>query len=225
MKYKSISIEGVDGSGKGTTTKLLKEYLLNKNYKTESVSYPRYTDTVGGKLLYEVLKSERNKNYPFIKSDPKVSSLLFVMDRLESKEWLNNIIDNNDCIIFDRYVESNLLHQGQKLKSEKEKDELAEYLIDIEYNKHQMPRPGITFFLNLPADICIQRSRERAKLENRQTDLGESDFDYINNSLQSGLYFANKYNWRIINCYDNVKKEQKSREDILREVINILEIG
>lgn len=223
MKYKLISIEGTDGSGKATTTELLKQYLLNENNnKVTSVSFPRYKDTVGGKLLYEVLKSDRKENYNFINTNPYSASLLYVMDRLESKDWLNNIIRDNDCIIFDRYVDSNLLHQVQKLKSNTDKDAFAEHLYNLEYNIHSLPRPDIVLFLYLPPEIAIQKAKERAELENRDMDAGENDYDYINNSANTGLYFAKKYNWSIINCYDNDKKEQKNREEIIQEVINIL---
>lgn len=49
MKCKLISIEGTDGSGKATTVELLKNYLLNNNAKVESISFPRYSETLGGK--------------------------------------------------------------------------------------------------------------------------------------------------------------------------------
>ena len=222
MKYKLISIEGTDGSGKATMTELLKQYLLKDNKKVATISFPRYKDTVGGKLLYEVLKSERAENYDFIKANPYSASLLYVMDRLESRDWLNDLIRNNEYVIFDRYVDSNLLHQVQKLNTDEEKDRMAEHLYNIEYNTHNLPRSDIVIFLYLPPEIAIQRAKERAEMENRNVDIGETDYNYINNSANTGLYFAKKYNWSIVNCYNNEKREQKSKEEILEEVIHIL---
>lgn len=222
MKCKLISIEGTDGSGKATTVELLKNYLLNNNAKVESISFPRYSETLGGKLLYEVLKSERKDNYNFINSSPDTASLLFAMDRIESKNWLNQLVKDNDYLLFDRYVDSNLIHQAQKLNTNEERDQFSEYIYNIEYNINQLPRPDIVIFLYLDPNISIQRTKERALLENRQVDAGEGDYNYISRSSECGLYIAKKYNWIIINCMDEKTNKQKSRESILEEIIEIL---
>ena len=121
MTARTIAFEGSDGAGKATQTDRLFNFLEQQGKKVARVSFPRYTETLGGKLLFEVMKGERSDNYGFSKSDSKVASLLYAMDRLESKDYLNDLIRSSDVLIFDRYVESNLLHQGGKFKTDEER--------------------------------------------------------------------------------------------------------
>ena len=48
-KGKLIVFEGIDGSGKGTQTKKLFNFLKNKGIKTELFEFPFYSETFFGK--------------------------------------------------------------------------------------------------------------------------------------------------------------------------------
>ncbi len=52
----SLAIEGSDGAGKETQSRLLRESLQAKGLSVASVSFPRYKETTGGWILYEALK-------------------------------------------------------------------------------------------------------------------------------------------------------------------------
>ena len=41
---KLIVIEGIDGSGKGTQSKLLQARLVKENYDLHKLSFPQYSD-------------------------------------------------------------------------------------------------------------------------------------------------------------------------------------
>ncbi|MEI6352421.1 MAG: hypothetical protein WCO35_00580 [Candidatus Nomurabacteria bacterium] len=225
--YQTISIEGSDGAGKATTTDLLKEYLIKKlDKKVATLSFPRYySSTLGGNLLREVLKSERASEYDFINRNPKLASLLYVMDRAESKEEINKMISENDFLIFDRYVASNFIHQGGKITDDKEREDLISFLSNLEYGEFQLPKPDITFFLYLPTEIAMKNKENQRLLgQNVKMDAGENDPIYLENSNKSGLWCIEKYGWQKINCFDEIKKSQKSKEEVLDEILKILGI-
>jgi len=222
MKCKCISIEGSDGAGKATTTSLLIQHLLKSNKKVATMSFPRYEETTGGKILREVLKSERKEDYNFISLPPKIASLAYVMDRAESKNEIEKMINENDYLIFDRYVASNFIHQGGKINSDEEREKLISFLSELEYDKYKLPKPNITFFLYLPTDIAMKnKEKQRLGDQNVKMDAGEDDINYLENSNKSGLWCVEKYGWTKINCI-NEKGVQKTKEEILHEILKNL---
>ncbi len=193
-----ISIEGSDGVGKKTQTDMLAKYLVEKGKRVASVSIPRYGETLGGKLLSEVLKSERAENYNFSTVEPKIASMLYAMDRGESIDYLNDLISNNDVIIFDRYTESNLLHQGGKLKTEKERKEFAEWAYRLENEMLGLPKTNLVIYLHIPAWLSMQRAENRAVQMGGKVDAAEADEEYIINSHNAGMYYAKIFNWEVV---------------------------
>jgi len=227
MYIKTIAIEGSDGAGKATTTRLLKDYLLqNKGKKVGSISFPRYNeDTVGGKLCYEVLKSERKDNYNFISLLPKIASLLYAMDRAESKDYIQKLINENDFLIFDRYVGSNFIHQGGKILDDREREKLISFLQRLEYVEFGLSEPDITFFLYLPTRVAIENKRkQREKESNTKVDAGEDDFTYLENSNKAGLWCCERFGWHKIDCFEEEFYTQKNRLEVLQEILEVLAI-
>lgn len=215
-QIKTIAIEGSDGAGKQDTTDLLKKFLQEEFHKkVEDFSFPRYYDnTLGGKLCWEALKSERAKNYDFIHRGPEEASLIYLADRVESKPVIKQAIAENDYVIFDRYVESNFIHQGGKIKDVAKRWKLIFLLNLLEYQIFELPRPDMTIFLYLPTELAMERLAKK-----KEHDIGEDDYDYLENSNQCGLWCANEFGWEIINCYDEENSHEKTRGEILNEVL------
>ena len=218
MSALTIGIEGSDGVGKATQSKMLKEYFESLSKKVAVVSFPRYTETCGGKILWELMKSERSGYYSFVNLPPRVASLFYAADRLESKSWLEKLILTNDVVIFDRYVESNLIHQGGKLVSVKERHDLLEYVKGLEYGTHNLPKPDKILYLSLPVEISIARAVARAKEMGVKLDSVESDFLYLENSCASGMFYAEHLGWNVINC------ENKNPDQVHSEIKIMLDV-
>lgn len=219
-----ISIEGGDGSGKATTTKLVKKYLVHiLGKRVATMSFPRYKETTGGKILNEVLKSERKEDYNFISLSPSISALPYLMDRAESKTEISELTLKNDYLIFDRYVASNFIHQGGKISDDDEREVIISFLSHLEYDLFALPKPDITFFLYLPTEVAMRnKANQRLNDENVKTDAGEDDFAYLDNSNRSGLWCVEKYGWKQINCIDPETGLQKQPEVIVAEIVKIL---
>lgn len=55
LKGKFIVIDGIDGSGKATQTKLLLNRLAKKGYKTATIDFPQYYNNFFGKMINIIL--------------------------------------------------------------------------------------------------------------------------------------------------------------------------
>ena len=68
-----IVIDGGDGSGKATQTKLLAERLESNNKTVVTFSFPRYAENMMGQLIGECQKGDHGD---FVNLDPKIASVL-----------------------------------------------------------------------------------------------------------------------------------------------------
>lgn len=197
MKAFQIAVEGSDGAGKHTQTKMLVQMLETLGYKVAQVSFPRYQDTVGGKICFELLKSQRADDYGFVNLAPEPASLFYAADRLESVPWLEELGQENDVIIYDRAVASNLIHQGGKFKTDEGRRKFLEFIDRTEYQSG-FPRPDMTIFLSLPFEISMDRAKKRAEQRGEKADVVEVDENYMRQSHRSGLFYALECGWTII---------------------------
>lgn len=203
MVARLIAIEGSDGAGKETQTNLLFKLLENQGKKVARVSFPRYNQTLGGTLLFEVLKSERADKYGFSKINPKVASKLYAMDREESLPHLHALIEANEVVILDRYVESNLLHQGGKFRTEVERIAFAEWLYKLEYEDIGLPKPDEVVYLALPFWLSRKRAELRATSGGSKLDAVEKDMEYVKAGHDAGLFYASYLKWLVVDGIEN----------------------
>lgn len=220
MRAITIALEGSDGAGKATQSKMLAEYFISHGKKVAQVSFPRYGKTLGGKLLEEVLKSERAPLYDFSKTDPVVGSALYAIDRFESKAYIEELIENNDVLIFDRYVESNLLHQGGKYKTEEERIAFAKFLFNLEYGTYGLPNPQMIVYLTLPFEVTMARALSRAEKLGGTVDHVEKDVEYVKQGHDAGIFYAKHFGWRLVDCVE--EGTALSPEDVHTKVLESL---
>lgn len=216
MTARLIVIEGSDGAGKETQAKLLFDYLVGQGKKVATVSFPRYRQTLGGWMLWEVLKSERASQYSFSKVDPRIASKLYTMDREESLPYLQDLLQNNEIVISDRYVESNLLHQGGKFADDADKVAFAEWLYSVEYGDVKLPVPDEIVYLSLPFWLSRKRAQERASSGGPKLDAVESDIEYVKQGHRSGLFYAEHFDWTTV---DGIEEDvELTREEIHKRI-------
>ncbi len=216
-----IAIEGCDGAGKATITEMLAQYLTEMSKKSVArVSFPRYRETAAGEILWRFLKSPNAKEYNFLNMAPKAASLLYASDRRESLPYLQTLIQSHDVLIFDRYVESNMIHQGSKLEVD-EQEAFAEWISHLEYGEFELPRPDIIFYLSLPFEISMKRAKLRAESEGRSPDIGEDNVEYMRTSALTGKRYAAQLGWQIIDCMYG--EREATREEVFESILYILQ--
>ena len=149
-----IVVEGLDGSGKSTQLRLLRNYLEEREIDFRDIHFPRLNMGVYGALVAEFLKGD----YGTIESvHPKLVALLYAGDRKEHLWQIQEWLDNGYLVIADRYVNSNIAFQCAKIEDEDSKSSLKNWIMDLEFGHHQLVKPDLSVFLDVPM-AAIERS-------------------------------------------------------------------
>ncbi len=215
-----IAIEGIDGSGKGTQAGRLCERLKASGQAVELLSFPRYTATRFGKAIGEFLNGRFGS---LSEVHPMLASLLYAGDRFESREVLRNAIQAHDVVVLDRYVASNIAHQGAKLQGA-EREELKDWVETIEFEIFGLPKPDVVILLDLPASAAqklIAKKAARAYTD-KAADLQEADGSYLAEVREVYRQLAvDQPHWKIVPCLKG--EALRSIEDISDELFEIVQ--
>lgn len=222
---KIFVIEGTDGSGKQTQTQKIYERLIEENRKVFKTSFPNY-DSLSSGPVKEYLSGNISKDPNDVSA--KAASMFYAVDRyITYKENIEKYyLDNETIILFDRYVSSNLLHQGGKILKQtnnfEDLDNFSHWIDEREFNDLELPRPTKVFFLYVPVEYTLKLMKER---ENKFTheekkDIHEADTDHLKNAAKSGLYLAKKQGWYIVECVKD--GNLRSIEDIHNEIYEVI---
>lgn len=221
---KLIVIEGSDGSGKATQTKLLYEYLKERGTSVKMVSYPSY-DSPSSALVKMYLGSEFGKD-PY-KINAYVTSSFFAVDRFASylKDWKEFYESSPDAIVIcDRYVTSNMLHQTSKLETKEEKEAFLDWEYDFEYVKGGLPVPDYVFFLDVKPEVTfrLMRDRENKITHKAKKDIHENNREFLIRSYENSMILCEKYGWIRVDCCDE-DGNMRSIEDIHGRICGLLD--
>ena len=200
---KLIVIEGTDGSGKNTQTKELFERLICEGIDCERISFPRY-ETPTGRIVGEcylgkpTVTGKPGKSW-FEKPgklDALAASLYYAADRREAVPRMLEVLNSGRHLISDRYVESNMGHQGGKERDKSRRLELFKRLDDLEYGILQIPKPDAVVFLYMPWQVAKQLRADRGKHQ----DAHESSDEHLKNAEEAYLQLSKLRNWIRIDC-------------------------
>lgn len=203
MQGKLIVIDGIDGAGKATQTKLLLERLEKRGYKTATMDFPQYYDNFFGKLIGRFQNGEFG-DAPTM--SPYLASVLYAADRWESKIKIENWLDEGRIVVLDRYVSANQIHQGGKISDFNEKKKFLGFLEEMEFKVFKIPKPDVVIFLNVPYEIA-RRLMDKKKLRNyvkgEKIDKVEKSKSYQEGAYRQSLEMVKNYNnWMEINCVE-----------------------
>jgi dTMP kinase len=203
-KGKFIVIDGTDGSGKATQTKLLCEAIEKEKIKVKKIDLPQYSNNFFGKLLRECLDGKLGD---FIAVNPKIASVLYAADRWESSDNIQKWLEQGYIVIADRYVSSNQIHQGGKIFDNEKRKEFLEWLNEMEFNVFKISKPDAIIFLDVPIEVTrgllLKRAAEKAKVNPYKTykDLAEENEGHLRESHESALKMVkSNNNWVKVDC-------------------------
>ena len=175
-----IVLEGLDGAGKSTQVRKLRDYLGQKCPKLEYIHFPRYEAPVYGGLISRFLRGEFG---PIDQVHPQLVALLFAEDRHGAAPDIKKAIAGGATVLLDRYVYSNIAYQCAKLADTGEAETLREWILNTEFGEFDEPRPDLNIFLNVPIgfvekNISSERKgSDRAYLHHAQ-DIHEADIEF-----------------------------------------------
>jgi dTMP kinase len=214
---KLIVLDGADGAGKATQTKLLLARLQKEKVKVQTMDFPRYEQNLFGKLIGECLAG---KHGDFVGMSPYVASVLYAADRFESKQQIEKWLAAGYTVVLDRYVSANQIHQGGKILDTKERRRFLAWLEQMEFGVFGLPKPECIVYLDVPYEIS-QQLLQGTSATSRKTymkkgilDQAESSEEYLKKSRESALKMVKASNqWERIVCV-NRQGELLPREDI-----------
>jgi dTMP kinase len=204
-KGKLVVIDGSDGVGKATQTKLLVKRLKKEKIPVATLDFPQYTHNFFGSFIKECLAG---KYGDFIALDPHIASVLYAADRFESKKKIEKWLAEGKIVVLDRYVSANQMHQGGKIQNTKERKRFLTWLDTLEHRVFRMPRPDGILYLHLPTELSLVLIDKRGA-----KDLAETNVRYLSRSRQNALrLIQSSARWEKINCAE--KGKILSREKI-----------
>ncbi len=175
-----IVLEGLDGAGKSTQVRKMKEYLAQKCAGLEYIHFPRYEAPVYGGLISRFLRGE----FGAIDSvHPQLVALLFAEDRHGAAGTIREALDKGSTVLLDRYVYSNIAYQCAKLPNPDEAEALREWILNTEFGEFGEPRPDLNIFLDVPIGFvehsltAARKGSDRAYLHDSQ-DIHEQDINF-----------------------------------------------
>ncbi len=199
-----IVIDGIDGSGKATQTKLLVERLRAEGRAVEHIGFPRYEEKVFGEFLAECLAGRHGD---FLHLDPKIASTLFALDRFEASPQIRAWREEGVIVIADRFSSSNQIHQGGKIVDQEKRNRFLSWLDRVEHETLGIPRPDAVIYLRVPVATALtllskEREAKNQALAGEIQDQVEKDRMYLERSFESAERLSMNPSWIRIECVE-----------------------
>ena len=208
MKGKLIVIEGTDCSGKETQTLLLEQKLNDLGIKSKRLSFPMYDSPTGQIVAACYLGKEEYCDYLFKDGirglfkegasnvDYLTSSLYYAADRRYNSKKIIDLLDQGVNVILDRYIYSNLAHQGGKISNKEERHKYFKNMEKLEFDILEIPKPDKVIFLYVPYEVATLLKKNRKESQ----DQLEQNKEHLINAEHTYFELADMYNFDIINC-------------------------
>jgi dTMP kinase len=205
-KGKFIVIEGTDGSGKTKQFEKLAAKLLKIGKQIAKFDFPQY-DKPSSFFVREYL----NGNYGSADDvGPKKGSLFYALDRFDAGFSIRQAEKEGKICISNRYIGSNMGHQGGKIKTEKGRREYFKWLDELEFGILGIPKPDINIILHVPAEIAQsfvdKKSKAMRKYANgKKRDIHEADIKHLKHAEMVYLEIAKLFpkNFVLVECVEN----------------------
>ncbi len=190
-----IVLEGIDGAGKSTQTKLLQEHLEKEGYQVETVVEPTKSDI--GKLIRVQLKNEESTQ----DTNQQILALLFAADRLTLKDKILEVTDDKTrFILSDRSFYSSIAYQDNPN-------------IDLQWIRkvnYYTPQPDMMILLDLDEDEAIKRCDETEVFETKE---------FLRRTRQKYLKFLEEENTYKIDASGSIEEVHKEICNLIDEKI------
>jgi dTMP kinase len=206
MPGKLIVIDGTDGSGKATQTRLLVERLRASGVPVEIISFPSY-ETPTGRIVRRYLDGEFGTAQEV---GAKLASILYAEDRYAAKSLIERWLSDGRIVIADRYVSSNMGHQGSLIHDPTERRIFLKWNDQLEYGTFELPRPDLSLILHLSAEIGHRLAAER---DGDKTDILQGNIQHLKDAEATYLEIARTWpGFVLVECAPN--GELLTREQI-----------
>lgn len=199
-----ISFEGVDGCGKSTQVKLLKDKLLTKNKKVELVREPG-----GLKISEEIRSILLNPNNHSM--NHQTEALLMIASRAQlTQEVIRPFLKKGKIVIADRFSDSTLAYQGGGRNLD------IEILKKVNKFATKSLVPHITFLIDINPKDAIARAGKTSP-----DRIEEAGVSFQNKVQKTYLSLAQEFSNRFI-VLDGYKTIASIHSNIWNKIKKIL---
>jgi len=179
-----ITLEGIDGSGKTSISKMLKEYFENFGKKVYLTEEPT-------QMIFDV-KSIMEKDL-----DAFTRTFIFMADRVEHIKLIREKLSLDYIVICDRYVDSTFAYQGAILKNIFNGMENAYLYMNSIYKPFSL-EPDKIIYLDVRPDLGLKR------IESRKREIFEK-VNYLEDVRNFYLFLSKIRNYKVFDSNGNLK--------------------
>ncbi len=198
-----IALEGIDGSGSETQSKLIANYLRDLGEEVVIIEYPDYERPLG-QMIDAFLHREQELSVA-------MQFILYAADMVKDRERITQWLNDGTIVISSRYFGSTLAFQCHKGFNENAALRFA--------NDFGIVIPDINILLT----ISPEESARRKRVEKGDLDLHEGDNELltcVNNRYQSLAGRDIFGPWRIVDGEQTIEQVKSEILEICEEVIN-----
>ena len=192
-----VNLEGIDGCGKSTQSKLLLEKLEGEGEKVIILKEP--TKRPHGQKLWDMLHGKRKATNEEILE-------LFVLDRKQHvEEMIQPALDDGTVILMDRYYYSSMAYQvagGIDVEEIREKHVFA-------------PKPDVVLIFDLPVSIALERVKGHSDADEFEKE------EHLEKVREAYLDLENDPLVRIVDATETPEEIFKNVWRLVSEVRNV----
>lgn len=176
-----IVIEGTDGAGKSTQYDLLRKRLVDSGHDILEIHFPQY-DQPSSYFVREYLSGKYGSANEV---GPYTGSIFYALDRFQTAPMIREALDAGKVVLCDRFVGSNMAHQGTKFNNAEERRGYFIWLDNLEFQMLGIPRPDQNIVLTAPLQVIQTRlqARDNSSTHVKGKDIHEVDAQHIAKSL------------------------------------------
>jgi len=223
---KLFVIEGVDGAGKSTQIKMLRDFFSSKGYSCEYMHFPRTETPYFGELIARFLRGEFGS---LNEVDPYLVAMLYAGDRKDASDLIKNWLKEGKVVLLDRYTYSNIAYQCAKLNDEVSRSELMKWILSLEFGHFAIPKPDLNIFLDVPFTFTEKKLSDTRIGDDRSYLNGTRDIHEESLTFQKNvrdIYFRvaqNDERLVLIDC-SNKAGAMLSPTEIFNMILKILQV-
>ena len=198
-KGKFIVMEGGDGSGKSTHTRLLVEGLCKKGYAVFSTCEPSHSEI--GKLIRRYLSGE-------LEAPEATIASLFLADRIlhiEGKGGIKEHLEKGANVICDRYYLSSMAYNCMS--------ESIDWVFNLNLRARDLLKPDLVIYLKADEEETDKRLGKRESMEIYETKEFQRK---VLNRYQEAMDRLGDNNVKVVSTV-------ASREEVAKEILKIAE--
>ena len=211
-----IAFEGLDGAGKTTQLELLRAALAARGEDVSVYSFPSYDDFFG-REVGTLLAGESGRSAAEL--DPRSTALWYALDRWEV---FGRRPPASAICLLNRWSLSNAAYQSARVDDEQAAAELYEWILELEHRVLGLPRPELTLYFDVAANLAVERAEHREGSRGARPDVYERSHSLQGRVRNAYLAAAQTSPGLVVfQGHDEDTGQPKSRDALHAEVLAV----